>query len=150
MSSLFTADDLIHAYTRREALQDGMLRSIADLVPDEPNLAVQFGWRHELHVALTAAVAALVEPTEREQHRRGQDLKGRLCDVLYMARLAAGRSQGESTILFQVIFEVSGRQDFTDTRGRMMTGKRYVTLKAVIHGGDEGEPVLTIMLAHES
>jgi hypothetical protein len=82
-------------------------------------------------------VADLVIPNLRER-AHGQDAKGRLRDILNMARIY-GKAQGGDTAYFPCSFWVSDRSSF---RG---VGSRTVHLKAVIGPGDDAEPVLTIM-----
>jgi hypothetical protein len=119
--------ELIYAYTRAQAIEDGMLAA----VPAE--LARQAGFT--LHVALTSAAwhdAAAVPP-----HLSGiQDVTGRLWDVLTMLRLAIRRAPDGDRVDFQVL---------------VFDGKRHntVDLCALIGPGDDGEAVLTVMLPDE-
>jgi hypothetical protein len=69
----------------------------------------------------------------------GQDESGRLWDVLYLLRLAVGRSNSGA----EVRFAVHVRND-----NRERTPPR-VRLKAVCGPGDQGEPVVTVMLPDE-
>ena len=132
--------DVISTYTRAQAIEDGMLVPTTDLVPDEPNFAVQAGFK--VPVALSAELAALVIPNEREQRELWQSIKGRLWDVLSMARMY-GRRQSGDTVYFPCILRTLGRKD---RDGRRST----YHLKAVISGGDQGEPVMTVMFRNES
>lgn len=129
----------ISTYSRKEAIEDGMLVPTTDLVPDEPDFAKQAGWK--VPVALTTTVADLCIPTEREL-AKGQSVKGRLWDVLNMARMYGGRDT--DTVFYPCIFWVSGRDQFQGA------GSRTVHLKAVIGPGDTMDPVLTIMMGNES
>ncbi len=67
----------------------------------------------------------------------GQDEAGRLWDILWMLRLAARK--GGDTLLFQLHV----RNDNKDRTPPL------VTLKAVCGPGDQGEPVITVMLPDE-
>ena len=69
-----------------------------------------------------------------------QDEAGRLWDVMWMLRIAINSCRGESEICYRLL--VIPR----DGRSRKPVS---VDLKAVIHGGDKDEPVITIMLPTE-
>lgn len=131
--------EIIHAYTRRQAIEDGVL---VDLMPPETKELVENAGI-KVPVAMTAtAFARCVWPVENAEaeawlKNQCQDLKGRLWDVLWMFRCAS-RGQSADTVLFQFVM-----QDWETKRRRRMT------LKAVIHGGDQGEPVITIMFPEE-
>ena len=68
----------------------------------------------------------------------GQDVSGRLWDILYMMRWAIKKSRGPSGLIF---FKLYVRN--TNRRPKL------VTLKAVCGPGDQGEPVITIMKPEE-
>lgn len=158
MSGLFDDAEVISAYTREQALADGTLQRALDLVPDEPNFCDDAG----LHapVALTDRVARIVIPGEKEREY-GQDVKGRLWDLLNMARLYRPRPlppEG-ATWRFPVIFYCDG-QDFEGTPRAEQTagsestpglGPRHRTfhLSCYLGPGDRGEPVITIMFPDE-
>jgi hypothetical protein len=67
-----------------------------------------------------------------------QDEASRLWDVLWLLRLAIGRASGP-----EVRFGVHGRYDNRERTPPL------VRLKGVCGPGDEGEPVVTIMLPDE-
>jgi hypothetical protein len=119
--------ELIYAYTRAVAISDGMLIE----VPAE--LARQAGFT--VHTAMTAGAhhAAVDVPP----HLRGlQDETGRLWDVLTVLRRA---------------IRGSGDGDRVDFRVLVFDGARHrtVDLYALIGPGDDGEPVMTILLPGE-
>jgi hypothetical protein len=90
-------------------------------------------------VALTSEVwGRYVEVPPRV---RCQDEAGRLWDILWTFRSAAGRSQGD-TLHFQLYVRNHNRE--------RLTRQDLVTLKAVYGIGDNGEPVVTIMLTDEN
>ena len=68
-----------------------------------------------------------------------QDEAGRLWDVLFLLRLAIGRSDGGP----EVRFGVHVRDDIRERTPPL------VRLKAVCGPGDRGEPVITVMLSSE-
>jgi hypothetical protein len=116
------AFEVIACYTRRQAIEDGVL---VDVTPASKEAGVTYP------VALTRGVYesyVAVPPGVK-----GLDLEGRLCDVLWM--LVCGiRSQRHTA---EVRFKLSVRND--NRRPRL------VELKAVCGPGDEGEPVITVM-----
>jgi len=117
---------VIFSYTRAQALADGVLVDVTDT-------AREAGYRHP--VALTHAV---YESCVRvPQDLAGQDEPGRLWDILWMLRCAIAASRGESELAFKVLVHNDE------------SGPRPVCLKAVCGPGDDGEPVLTVMLPEE-
>ncbi|MCX5066712.1 hypothetical protein OOJ91_12560 [Micromonospora lupini] len=126
--------EIIHAYTRAQALADGAL-------VDAGPVAREAGFR--IPLALTqAAWADCVAWTDADSERKGtvQDEKGRLWDVLTMAMLAARRAGDRQRVPFELVrVPVAGRG----------VRPRLTTLAMVIGPGDEGEPVITIMLPEE-
>lgn len=120
----------IHVYTRAQAIADGVLH---DVTTD----AAEAGFRYP--VALTAA--AWGDAVEwNAEHGAHQDERGRLWDVLTMARFYAQRDRGGDRVPFQVL-RVPNRP--------RATRPRYADLVLHIGPGDRGEPVLTIMLPGE-
>jgi len=117
--------DVIHSYTRTQAIEDGVL---VDVTPVAREAGIKFP------VALTRAVwDKYVVPGPRAKEY-GQTKSGRLWDTLWMLRLAATR--GGQVIHYRLYFIMKER-------------RRLVTLKAVCGPGDEGEPVITVMLPEE-
>jgi hypothetical protein len=139
---LFTEADMIHRYTRAQAIADGVLVEVSSLTPDEPEFVRSAGFN--VSVALTASLAALVVPNQREEDY-GQDLKGRLWDLLNMARIYRPRPMPDEggDWKFPCIFVVIGRSEY----GRQQ--HKEFELKANIGGGDNGEPVVTFMFPDE-
>ena len=121
---------VVSAYTRAQALADGVLvdASSGDLGP--------ISTQHfpGVHVAMTAAVAALIEQAVANP-KHCNDWQGVWHDVLWMSGMSPIPTV-PSHRLFRVI--ITG----TDRR-------RLHTLKAVAHLGDRGESCLTIMLPNE-
>lgn len=129
--SLFSDADVIYAYTRQQAIADGVLVDVS-------TAAAEAGFR--IPVCLTrTAWADAVEWTDADSKRQVyQDESGRLWDLLYMARLAARRGGSEIRYTFLRV-----------PRGGRGVRPRLVTLKAICGPGDHGEPVITIMLPDE-
>lgn len=119
----------ISTYTRAQALDDGMLVDVTEM-------AREAGFR--LPVALTrAAFEDCVTWTDEDSKRQTyQDERGRLWDVLWMASIAARRNAGGDCCRFQL---------YRVPRGGRGVRPRLVTLEMHIGGGDDGEPVITIM-----
>lgn len=122
-----------HVYSRREAIEDGVLNDVTDL-------AKEAGFT--IPAAITAGVEILVTPTGLEADEWGQSRTGRLWDVLWMARFYAAQNRESSVYLFPVIFRFAGRVG-------QRAGQRQVWLKCHIGPGDAGEAVLTIMQRDE-
>jgi hypothetical protein len=125
---------VIFSYTRKQALEDGVL---VDLTA----WARETGFKYE--VACTAAVwhDYIVPPAKMRPW--GQSERGRAHDVLIMLLFAIRRrktpapTEGPDILFYEVLFQ----QDPEKT----VTAK----LKAHCGPGDDGEPVLTILLEHE-
>jgi len=125
---MFNPDDQIHAYTRADALRDGVLIDVSAV-------AREAGIR--LPVALTAAVWAKCATV-----RPGvlcQDEAGRLWDLCWMLACAVRRGGDGS----EVRFGVHVRNDNLERTPPL------VRLKAVCGPSDQGEPVVTVMLPDE-
>src|SRR5215475_1446954 len=125
---MFENADLIHRYTRAEAVRDGVLIDVSET-------AREAGVRWP--VALTAAAwerCVSVPPGVV-----CQDEAGRLWDVVYLLRCAVGRSSGA-----EVRFGVHVHNDNRDRTPPL------VRLKAVSGPGDDGGPVINVMLPDES
>ena len=118
---------LIYAYTRAQALEDGVLVDVSELARE-----AGFVWP----VALTAAVWALVEAIPA-RYRAWQTVERRTYDVLWMAYCGIRSAEHHGTELCYTLLLDHGR-------------RRYLTLKLVTGPGDHGEPVVTIMLPDES
>lgn len=135
-SSLFGAENVIYAYTRAQAIADGVLIDVSEA-------AQEAGFR--LPVALTAevwasCVAWAPEDSERQIH---QDQSGRLWDVLWMASWAIRMQRGQSDAS-RLPYRL-----YVVPRDGQSQDAREVELHVHIGPGDAGESVLTIMLPWE-
>jgi hypothetical protein len=118
--------DVIYRYTRREALDDGVLVDVSETARE-----AGFVWP----VAVTAAVWARI--TAIPPRFQGiQSVAGRLWDVLFMAHVAIRRAPAGGTHLRYALIMHHER-------------RRLCHLKLVTGPGDHGEPVVTIMLPDE-
>lgn len=128
----FTGADVIHQYTRAQAIADGVLVDVTEMARE-----AGFAWP----VALTRAVWEDCVAWSEDDNRRQtvQHETGRLWDVLWMAH-GATRSvtkfADRGVAPFQLV---------RIPRGGRATRPRLVSLKLVMGVGDDGGPVLTIM-----
>lgn len=121
--------DVIHAYTRADGFADGWLVDVSETAAE-----AGFKWP----VAVTRTVwedcCEWSEAAERRKGFTGQSVRGRLWDVLNLARWTAQQGSGTRT-RFQVYrVPVEGRG----------TKPRPVTLVLLTGPGDNAEPVVTI------
>jgi hypothetical protein len=116
-----------HRYTRAQAIADGVLVDVSAT-------AREAGIRWP--VALTRAVWERCVSVLRGVCCQSE--AGRLWDVLFLLALAARRCDGA-----EVRFAVHVRNDNRERTPPL------VRLKAVCGPGDEGEPVLTVMMPDE-
>jgi hypothetical protein len=122
----FEDADVISRYTRAEGIADGVLVDVTDMAK-EAGITIP--------VAVTGNLYhRLVKPSE-EDEMDGQSLEGRLRDILMIFRVKA-RKCDSSMAVFDVDF-FSG--------GKTHTERLWV----VIDGGDDGNPVITIMLPED-
>jgi len=133
LTSPFSHDEIIFVYTRADAVSDGVLVELSDQIVSEAGVKVK--------VAVTRAVWDDYLATSYLDELPGQSMEGRTWDLLWMFGCAARRSRHASTIQFRVLF-VTMKES-----GSIVT--EDVLLKAVCGPGDEGEPVITIMLPWE-
>ena len=125
MTNLFSPDDLIHSYTRQQAIEDGVLMDVSETAKEA---GVRFP------VALTRAVWA--QYVEVPDGVDCQDEAGRLWDVLWMFRHGAEGADGDR-FEFDLLVRNDNRQ------------ADQVTLRAICGPGDDAKPVITIMLLDE-
>jgi hypothetical protein len=125
--------EVIYAYTRTQALADGVL---IDVTVDAKEAGIKYP------TAVTEALwSGYIDPDERLKSM-GQSARGRLWDVLFLFTFAARSSpKGCSELLYKVSF-------------LMDEGDKYqqetVEIKAVCGPGDDGAPVITLMLPDEN
>ena len=121
---------LIHSYSRAQAIADGVLDDVSEL-------AKEAGFRFP--VALTAGVwaASVAVP----DGMASQDETGRLWDVLNVLHFAIARQKRDTG---RVDFAVHVRNDDREEDPPL------VRLYALCGPGDNAEPVITVMLPHES
>ncbi len=116
--------DVVYSYTRKQAIEDGVLVDVSDFAKEEVGFKVP--------VALTSALYNGYIKSDLP----GQDETGRLWDVLCLLVMKAKNCK-DSTLFYDVIFQIT--EDKQET----------IKIKAVISPGDSFEPVMTIMLSEE-
>lgn len=134
---------IIHTYTRAQALSDGVLKDVT-------KLAKEAGFK--VPVAITNAVDNLISNhpklTGGVWNLFKQDYDGRLWDVLWMAYANAANNPQKSILKYEVILPHYELMQNADGIEKHML-KYKATLKVIVNGGDNGEPVITIMLPDE-
>ena len=118
----------VFIYTREQAIADGVL-------VDVTGTASEYGFR--VPVAITSAVWMDCISWDNNTQAMYQDESGRLQDILWMAYLAAQKTKGNTS--FFTVYRI--RKGATEPTA--------IKLKSIVSGGDDGEPVLTIMFPEE-
>ncbi len=124
MNNPFEDADIIFKYTRKQALEDGVLADISEI-------AKEAGFKYP--VAVTEGVFQVLNDTRAP----GQDFKGRTWDMLMIFRMFI-RSAGRDEIHFAPLFITEGQSK-----------PEPVRMWAKCGPGDDMEPVITIMLEGE-
>ena len=121
--------DVIYSYTRAQALDDGVLVDVS-------SLACEAGYRWP--VALTSGLFHGYITPSTALADEGQSVEGRLWDLLMVLRCSIKKGGDSSRIKFKVLFLMNPG-----------TEPQLVDLVAECGPGDDGNPVLTVMLADE-
>lgn len=136
---------VVFSYTRRQAIEDGVLVDLMQApTPDESDrddlasLVREAGFRFPVAITIGAFGETICHLGE--ELPSGQSVKGRLWDVLWMAKLAIAKANAKGDT-DRAYFNISvdrgnGRSDIVD-------------LWIHVGPGDTPEPVLTIMLTSE-
>jgi len=125
--------EVVQAYTRRQAIEDGVL---VDLMQSDTIEAVkEAGFKFPVAMSIGAFSSTICEIGK--ELPAGQDIQGRLWDVLWMFTVAIRGRQRDAD-----------RVEFAE---RVWNGDRHniVKLWSFCGPGDSGEPVITIMLEGE-
>jgi hypothetical protein len=141
---------VISVYTRKQAIADGVLVDCSQ--PPMGELCCQLlKWP----LAMTTTVFnRYVWPTAMEANLPpGQSLEGRLWDIVWILHAAIKGAVpcwrlSPEVLLFEFACVVADPARWPNEHVAR-EGVRRVTLKAVCGPGDEGEPVLTVMLPDE-
>jgi hypothetical protein len=133
MSELFKDMDVISAFSRAQAIAEGVLVDVTEM-------AKEVGFR--CPVAVTSAVwTDCVKWTDEDSKRQVyQDQEGRLWDLVHMC-LQTARNSKDADLFYFPLYRVP--------RGGRSMKAHLTRLKAVIGPGDNGEPVVTIQHPQE-
>lgn len=125
---MFDEEELIFKYTRKQAIEDGVLVDVS-------SIAREAGFKYP--VAITRTVWESWIAPDNMAGQSGESESGRLWDVLFVLRAVIRKQTSEvDTVFFSVLFTKEGR-------------KRLVRLKSLCGPGDDLEPVITIMRPDE-
>lgn len=116
--------EVIHSYTRAQAIKDGVLVDLSGLFPADTRL-------YKYPVACTSELWSLIE---------GDSAAGYVWDLCYMSANAITQRIDASSHYFACILPRSIK-DWLRT-------KEY-RLKIIVGPGDHAEPVITIMFDHQ-
>lgn len=132
--------EIIYKYTRSEVIKDNVLYDVSKIAQEA---GIVF------NTCITSSVHAELEdiPTDRSY----ESYDGRLWDLVYMLRYAIKQKKGENSneIIFSLI--LNQKPEYRGIKGKIkFEGKQPITqFKCICHGGDNGEPCLTIMNINE-
>ncbi len=126
--------EVIHEYTRAQAIDDGVLVELPKKMAEEA------GWNYP--VACTRSVYEDVIFWDNEVEETYQDIDGRMWDVLWMASYGARKARTLDGNNYQFHFLMNSIPSGTTKSFR-------IKLKGVLCGGDDGSPVITIMKPDE-
>jgi hypothetical protein len=123
---MFDNDDIIFAYTRAQAIADGVLMDVTET-------AKEAGFRYPVALTHGAWCECVAVPNGVE----GQDEAGRLWDVLNVLRFAIKTADNSSELRFQLHIRIANHRT------------RLVTLKSVCGPDDDASPCITVMRVDE-
>ena len=118
---------LIYSYSRRDAIRDGILIDVT-------NQAKEAGFKIPLAVSDHLYHGYVVPPEGMDGE--GQSVEGRLHDLFTMTKAAMATRWEGDRVYYQVLFKMPRSLDL-------------VKCLAVVGPGDEGEPVITLMLPED-
>ena len=131
----------ISVYTRSQAIEDGQLIDVSTTAREAGIV-----WTVALTSAAWADCVEWTDATETRKGYTGQSESGRLWDVVWMLSLAVrgalrrGLDTGQQPLFFSLLR--------TPAAGRGVM-PRKVTLKFIVGPGDDGRPVITVMMPAE-
>ena len=123
----------VYSYSRKQAIDDGVLVDVSQM-------AREAGFT--IPVAVTDSVwIDFINWEESDTKKQTyQDSNGRLLDVLSMLRFAIPRNRDTACVFYKL---------YIVPRDGKTKKAKLTQLKAVIGAGDDGQPVITIMLPSE-
>jgi len=125
--------EVIYSYTRAQAIEDGVLVDVSET-------AREAGFRWPVAITSAAWADFVAWSEEDDQRQVYQDESGRLWDVLWMAFVAIRSANGGTQMEYQL---------YRVPRDGKSVEAQLTSLKLVCGPGDNGEPVITIMLPRE-
>jgi hypothetical protein len=128
----------ISVYTRAQAIEDGQLIDVSTTAREAGIV-----WPVALTSAAWADCVEWTDATEARKGYTGQSESGRLWDVLWMLSLAVRGALRRGLDASQQPLYYSLLRTSAAGRGVM---PRKATLKFMVGPGDQGEPVITVML----
>ena len=135
---MISKDDIIYAYTTRQAVEDGVLVSVDKMASADRGI--------KFPVYFTSAVwHRYVEFAD--EFSGMQDLNARLADILYMFAWQAKKCSG-NTLHFKFCCMIPQKEEFLSNEQKSGIGfqHRDVTLKAVIGPSDIDNPAPSIFI----
>lgn len=126
--------EVISIYTRAQAIEDGVLI-------DAGSMAQEAGFKWPVAVTSAAWADCVAWKEEDDRQQVYQDESGRLWDVLFSASHAVRTRSGSGDRLLFQLYRVP--------RDGRSTKAELTTLKLIVGPGDQGEPVITILLPDE-
>lgn len=129
---MFETCEVIHSYTRAEAIEDGVLVDLSSRFPDVCRQLYR-----SPSVACTAAVWGILEQAANNP-KHCNEMDALVWDLLFMSFRGVVKRIDPTSHFFEVI--ISGT-----ARG----GDKYYTFKAVCGPNDDGSPCITISLPEE-
>lgn len=124
--TLFADAPVISSYSRAQAIEDGVLVDVSAT-------AKEAGFRYPVAVTRTVWEAYVAVPPKVEC----QDEAGRLWDILWMLRVAIGKSTKGDMVKFGVYVRNDNRRP------------KLRHLKSICGPGDTAAPVITVMMPDE-
>lgn len=131
----------ISVYTRAQAIEDGQLIDVS-ITAREAGIV----WPVALTSAAWADCVEWTDETEARKGYTGQSESGRLWDVVWMLSLAVRGALRRGLDASQQPLYYSLLRTPAAGRGVM---PRKATLKFMVGPGDQGEPVITVMMPGE-
>lgn len=128
-ADFFSDFEVISSYSRADAIRD---KCLFDITAE----ARQAGFK--LPFAVTEAVFKDYLDPSPELIAEGQSREGRTLNLLQVLRVAILTAPSTDLLFFKVLFVLEPDRPAVP-----------IKLKALIHPGDAGEPVLTVLLPHE-
>lgn len=146
---LFASEDLIYSYTRKQAIDDGILVALSGYAPDEietwiPAMVSEVGIKIPLCVTRSLWDELIAMNPRAEQAMN--DTKGRLWDVLFMFVMAARQSAGEDQLKYTLRVVLG---DGSRYGKRNASRPQLVRVKAACGPDDDGKPCFTLMMHDE-